>query len=117
MKRRYCQKEYGIPEEMCFGDWREILSRPKMADLAVIATVDNDHYGPAMKAIELGYDLLLEKPVAQTVKECTDISNAAKAKGVSVLVCHVLRYTPFYKKVKEIVKSGMLGKIVSIDCT
>jgi predicted dehydrogenase len=102
---------------MCFGDWREILSRPKMADLAVIATVDNDHYGPAMKAIELGYDLLLEKPVAQTVKECTDIANAAKAKGVSVLVCHVLRYTPFYKKVKEIVKSGMLGKIVSIDCT
>ncbi|MBE6666636.1 MAG: Gfo/Idh/MocA family oxidoreductase [Ruminococcaceae bacterium] len=115
--RRRCQKEYGLPDEMCFTDWREILAQPKLADLAVIATVDNDHYGPAMKAIELGYHLLLEKPVAQTVKECTDIANAAHEKGVSVLVCHVLRYTPFYKTVKSIVQSGMLGKIVDIDCT
>ena len=115
--RRRCQKEYGVPDEMCFTDWRDILDRPKLADIAVIATVDNDHYGPAMKAISLGYHLLLEKPVAQTVKECTDIANAAKEKGVSVLVCHVLRYTPFYKTVKSIVMSGKIGKIVSIDCT
>ena len=115
--RRRCQREYGLSDEMCFTDWRDILARPKLADLAVIATVDNDHYGPAMKAIELGYHLLLEKPVAQTVKECTDIANAAKAKGVNVLVCHVLRYTPFYKAVKNLVTSGKIGKVVSIDCT
>ncbi len=115
--RRNFQREYGLPDEMCFTDWREILALPKLADLAVIATVDNDHYGPAMKAIELGYDLLLEKPVAQTVKECTDIANAAREKDVKVLVCHVLRYTPFYKRVKSIVDSGMIGKIVSVDCT
>lgn len=115
--RRRCQREYGLPDEMCFTDWRDILAQPKMADLAVIATVDNDHYDPAMKAIDLGYHLLLEKPVAQTVKECTDIANAAQEKGVSVLVCHVLRYTPFYKTVKSIVQSGMIGKIVNIDCT
>ncbi|MBR7160867.1 MAG: Gfo/Idh/MocA family oxidoreductase [Clostridia bacterium] len=115
--RRRCQKEYGLPDEMCFTDWRDILAQPKMADLAVIATVDNDHYGPAMKAIELGYHLLLEKPVAQTVKECTDIANAAQDKGVCVLVCHVLRYTPFYKTVKSIVQSGMIGSIVNVDCT
>ena len=117
LKRRYCMEEYGIPEEMCFLDWRDLLARPKMADIAVIATVDNDHYYPAMKAIELGYDLLLEKPVAQTVKECTDIANAAKEKGVNVLVCHVLRYTPFYKTVKNIVQSGTIGDIISVDCT
>ena len=117
VSRTRCQKEYGISDEMCFTDWRELLARPKLADIAVIATVDNDHYGPAMKAIDLGYHLLLEKPVAQTVKECTDIANAAKEKGVSVLVCHVLRYTPFYKTVKSIVMSGKIGKIVSIDCT
>ena len=115
--RRRCQREYGLSDEMCFTDWRDILARPKLADLAVIATVDNDHYGPALKAIELGYHLLLEKPVAQTVKECTDIANAAKAKGVNVLVCHVLRYTPFYKAVKNLVTSGKIGKVVSIDCT
>ena len=115
VKRNRIAEEHGISAENCFTDWRDLLNQPKMADIAVIATMDGDHYAPAMKAIELGYDLLLEKPVAPTVKECTDIANAAKEKGVSVLVCHVLRYTPFYKTVKEIIESGRLGKICSID--
>ena len=115
VKRNAFAREYHIPEENMFKDWREILDRPKMADIAVIATMDADHYEPAMKAIELGYHLLLEKPVAPTIRECTDIANAAEAKGVSVIVCHVLRYTPFFKTVKNIVDSGRIGKIMSID--
>jgi predicted dehydrogenase len=86
-----------------------------MEDIAIIATMDDMHYEPAMKAIELGYDLLLEKPVANTEKECIDIANAAKANGVRVLVCHVLRYTPFYRTVKSIIESGMIGDVVSVD--
>lgn len=115
--RRSFQKRYQIPDEACFCDWREILSRPKMADIAMITTMDGEHYGPAMKAIELGYHLLLEKPVAPTAEECVAIANAAKAKGVCVLVCHVLRYTSFFKKVKEIIASGVIGKVVSIEHT
>ncbi len=115
VKRESFAAEYGIPKENVFSDWREILDRPKMADIAVIATMDDMHYEPAMKAIELGYHLLLEKPVAQTVEECTDIANAAEKMGVSVIVCHVLRYTPFFKTVKQIVDSGRIGEIVSID--
>ena len=114
-KRKRMQKVFGIPEEMCFSDWREILDRPKMADIAVIATMDGDHYEPAMKAIALGYDILLEKPVAPTPQECRDIANAAEKRGVRVLVCHVLRYTDFFKRIKSIVMSGRIGKIVSID--
>ncbi len=115
LKRKNFAQELGVPEENCFADWKEILDRPKMADLAVIATMDNLHYEPAMKAIEKGYHLLLEKPVAPTVEQCADIANAAKEKGVSVLVCHVLRYTPFYKTVKSIVDSGKIGEVCSID--
>ena len=114
-KRRVIKEMWNLPEEMCFESWEDILALPKMADIAVIATSDHLHHAPALKAISLGYDLLLEKPVAQTVKECTDIANAAAEKGVSVLVCHVLRYAPFFKKVKSIIESGMLGEIVSVD--
>ncbi len=114
-KRREFQSRYGLPDEVCFRDWREILAKPKMADIAVIATMDGEHYEPAMKAISLGYNLLLEKPVAPTAEQCIDIANAAKEKGVSVLVCHVLRYTSFFKRIKGIVESGMIGKVVSID--
>ena len=114
-KRKKYMQEFGLTKEQCYESWQDILAKPRMADFAVIATVDNMHYEPAMKAIELGYNLLLEKPVANTEKECIDIANAAKAKGVKVLVCHVLRYTPFYKKVKSLVMSGIIGEVMSVE--
>ncbi len=114
-RRDEIQEIFNLSDDVCFDSWDEILAKPKMADLAVIAMVDDMHYEPAMKAIELGYDLLLEKPVAPTAKECAEIANAAKEKGVEVLVCHVLRYAPFYVKVKELLREGIIGEIMSVD--
>lgn len=112
-RREDVRKVHGFGEEMCFSTWQELLSRPKMADLAVIATMDHMHYESAMKAIELGYDLLLEKPVAPTAEQCAQIAVAAQKKGVRVLVSHVLRYTDFYKKVKTLVMNGAVGRVMS----
>lgn len=113
-RRNYVKNMFDLPEDMCFTSWQELLDRPKLADIAIISTMDAEHYAPAMKAISLGYHLLLEKPVAPTPQQCADIAVAAKEKGVEVLVCHVLRYTPFYNRVKEIVMKGMIGDIVSV---
>ncbi|MBQ8600767.1 MAG: Gfo/Idh/MocA family oxidoreductase [Clostridia bacterium] len=104
----------GIGPEACYTDWRQILSQPKVADLAIIATMDKDHYEPAMEAIALGYHLLLEKPVAPTPEECADIAHAAQEAGVTVLVCHVLRYAPFYRKVKELLLADTIGTPMSL---
>ena len=108
-KRERYQRRYGLTAEQCYSDWRDMLAQPKMADIAIIATSDMDHYEPAMRAIELGYDLLLEKPVAPTERECCEIASAAKKAGVKIIVCHVLRYTPFYKKIKSIIKTPYDG--------
>lgn len=113
-RREHIKKLFDLPEEACYLGFDEILSQPKMADIAVIATMDDIHTEPAIRAIELGYDLLLEKPVAQTPEECIAIAKAAEEHGCSVLVCHVLRYTSFYKSVKEVVMSGELGEIMSV---
>ena len=114
-KRRDDMKnKFGLSDEACFETWEEMLGPEKFADVAIITTQDNGHYEPAMKAIELGYNLLLEKPVAQTVEECIDIANAAEEKGVKVLVCHVLRYTPFFKTVKKLVMEDVVGEIQSV---
>ena len=113
-RQEHIKKLFDLPEEACYPGFDEILSQPKMADIAIIATMDDIHTEPALRAIELGYDLLLEKPVAQTPEECIAIAQAAEKKGVSVLVCHVLRYTLFYKAVKEAVMSGKLGDIMSV---
>ena len=114
-RRRHFNETFGVPMENCYDSWETILQQPKMADVAVIATVDNMHLEPALMAIEKGYDLLLEKPVAQTAEECVRIATAAREKGVKVLVCHVLRYTPFYGKIKQILMAGTIGEVVSVD--
>ena len=113
-RREAVARRLNIPEDRCFASWEEALSRSKLADIAVIATGDNEHYHPALKAIELGYDLLLEKPVAQTPTECAAIAHAAEQNGVRVLVCHVLRYTHFYKAIKQLLMDGTLGEVQSV---
>ena len=114
-RREYIKDKHGVEDKNCFDTWEKILDVPKFADIAVISTMDRMHLDPALKALELGYDLLLEKPVAPTPEDCAKIMKKAKECGRKVLVCHVLRYTPFFKKLKKIIESGILGDIVSID--
>jgi len=113
-KREYLRDLYNVPEDMCFESYDELLKLPKLADIAMICTQDKMHFEPAMKAIEKKYDLLLEKPVAPTPQECLKISEAAQKNGVKVLVCHVLRYTPFYKALKNFIEEGRLGEITNV---
>lgn len=112
--RNYIKEKHNLSEEMCFDTWEPLLKMNKLADVAIISTMDKLHYEPCMKAIEKGYDILLEKPVSPDYKECVDIANAAKNKGVKILVCHVLRYTPFFMKIKEMIDTGMVGEVMSV---
>ncbi len=107
--------KFSVPEEHRFGDWSEVFEVPKFADAVVISTPDDTHYEPCMKALEMGYDVLLEKPVAQSEKECKDIAKQAHKYGRIVAVCHVLRYSPYFRALYETVKSGKIGKIISIQ--
>ena len=97
---------------MCFENWDDCFAKGKLADIAVIATQDKDHYIPAMKAISLGYDIMLEKPISPDPKECAEIAQYAKEKGVRIVVCHVLRYTPFFGKIKQLFSSFVINCLV-----
>ncbi len=114
-RRKYIAELHGIPENMQFTSWEPLLQLGKIADAAIIATMDRDHFAPAMKAIEVGYDILLEKPVSPSVEECIKLRDAAYEKGVNVLVCHVLRYTPFFRALKHLIDSGKVGRVMSIQ--
>jgi len=114
-RRDYFCGQFGVEEKYRFSTWEDALAVPKFADAVIISTPDHLHYGPAMRALELGYDLLLEKPIAQSWRECKAILRQAKKKKRIVGVCHVLRYTPYFRKIKEVVDSGMLGELMSID--
>ena len=106
-----------LPEDRLFDGAESILSTPKMADIMVIATQDAQHREHAIRAMELGYDLLLEKPIATDLADVNAIREAAKRLNRQVIVCHVLRYTPFYRKAKELLDQGAVGKICSIEAS
>ena len=114
-RRNYIKEKHGIPEKMCFATGEELLALGKIADVAVIATMDRDHYELTMQAISLKYDLLLEKPVSPDAAECKKIADHANEMGVKVVVCHVLRYSPFFITLKEAIVEGKIGDIISIN--
>lgn len=108
-------KNHDIPEENQFSDWSEVFKKKKFADAVIIATPDNLHYEPCMKALEMGYDVLLEKPIAQTAQECLNISAQAKKHDRVVGICHVLRYAPYFIALKEVLDAGTIGDVVSVQ--
>jgi predicted dehydrogenase len=114
-RREYLRQRLNIPEERAYTTWEPLLAQPKFADAALICTMDRDHCAPALAAIRRGYDLLLEKPAAAVPEDCVRIENEAKRCGTKVLVCHVLRYTKFFRALKTMIGDGMIGEIVSIQ--
>lgn len=86
-------------------------------DLLVISSMDKYHYMDALRGLNLGYNILLEKPISCTMKEVLELEAIAKSKNLKVVVCHVLRYTMFYKKIKDLISEGVLGDIVNINTT
>ena len=113
--RNKTAEQHDIPPENVFSDWKELLSRPKLADAVIISTIETMHKEPAIKAAELGYHILLEKPMAPDVDSCKAIVEAAKKYKVILMVCHVLRYAKYFAKIKEIIDSGKIGDIANIQ--
>ncbi len=114
-RREVAAAEFGIPPEMQFSDPGEFFAKGRICEVLIIATLDRDHYQITMDALELGYNILLEKPISPDPLECIRIRDKACEKGCEVTICHVLRYTPFFVKIKQILDSGCLGKIISIN--
>lgn len=104
-----------IPPEGCFKSAEEMLSKDKLADELIVATQDKQHIAHALAGLERGYDLILEKPVATTPEDCIAIRDAAKRLNRKVAVCYVLRYTTFYRTIKNIIDSGRIGEVVNVD--
>lgn len=110
-------EEYNVPEAMCFKSAEEMLKQEKLADVMFICTQDRQHVGHAIPALRRGYDLLLEKPISPDLEECREILRVAEEEGRKVVVCHVLRYTPFYTKLKEVIDSGTIGTVMAVQAS
>ena len=106
---------HNVPPEYRFNSWEEAARHPRLADAVLICTQDQMHEEPAIAFAQLGYDILLEKPMAPTADACRRIVAAVKKAGVLFAVCHVLRYTAYTRKLKEVLASGAIGEIINIQ--
>ncbi len=113
--REKIAKLHNIPSERQFSSWEEALAQPKMANVVVNTTMDRHHVASAIAAFELGYHMLLEKPMASTLADCNKIADAARKAGMIASVCHSLRYNDVYAAIREVLRSGRIGDIVSVD--
>lgn len=107
---------YDVAEDARFLD-EETFFKERRSDLLLVTTTDKLHVRMAKKALALGYDILLEKPISDDADELRELLEEASKTKSKVLVCHVLRYTAMVKKLKELLDSGAIGKLVSIDQT
>lgn len=105
---------FDIPQSHCFHTVEEMLEAPRLADVLLICTQDRQHVPQAIPALYKGYHVLMEKPISPDLQQCKDILRVTRETGRKVAVCHVLRYAPFYRKIKEVLDSGVLGKLTTI---
>lgn len=109
------KEKYNVPEENCFENVEEFVKREKFADAVINGTMDHLHVPTSIPVLEKGYDLLLEKPFAVNEEEMNTLCEVAKKYGSKVVIGHVLRYTDFYKSIKEHILNGEIGDIISAE--
>jgi predicted dehydrogenase len=114
-RRRAAAAEFGIAADRVFEGWADLAGAGRLADAAIVATQDRLHRDPAIRLADLGYHLLLEKPMAPTESEAADIAAAARRNGTIVAVCHVLRYTPYTRLLRRVLAEGRIGRLVNVQ--
>jgi len=113
-RRRRFVDRYPLEKQAVFADWRELFAGPRVADAVVIATQDRYHVDPAIAALEAGYHVLLEKPIAPGIDDVRRFADAVRRSDRVVSVAHVLRYMDFFRMMKHLTESGEIGDLVSI---
>ncbi len=114
-RRQKMAREYNIPPDNIFTDWKKAVERNKFADGVIISTQDNNHVEPAVSFAGKGYHILLEKPMAPDETGCRRIADSVSGRDIIFAVCHVMRYTDYTTELKNILDSGRIGDIVTIQ--
>jgi predicted dehydrogenase len=105
---------HAIPAHLRFSDARDLLDRPRLADAAIVALPDAQHEQGGVAALDAGYHVMLEKPVAATLTGTLRVAEAARKAGTVLMLGYVLRHTPFFQAARDVVRSGRLGQVVDV---
>jgi predicted dehydrogenase len=108
-------EEFSLPADAIFHSWEDLTDKILDCDAAIIATLDNQHAGPAVACLNREWHILMEKPLADTFSDCLNIVRKQEEKGMVVAVCHTLRFMDGFRRIKEILDSGTIGKLINVE--
>ncbi len=114
VRRAKAAERFGIPPERCFKSAEELVRQPACADAVINGTMDDLHVSTSLPLLEAGYHVLLEKPITPDERELQALLHAVENSGKTVMICHVLRYAPFYVAIRQAVADGKIGEIMAI---
>ncbi len=115
IRRERFGQEFNLSRENLFSSWEDLLEKPQMAPILINATMDLSHFDSTMLALDKGYHVLLEKPMATDPVSCVKLAQRVKETGKILQLCHSLRYNPFYTNLKKILDSGAIGETITIE--
>ncbi|GBG08406.1 oxidoreductase [Paenibacillus agaridevorans] len=113
-RRALTKERFDLQDENCFADVEELIAKPKLADAVINGTMDHLHVSTTIPLLRAGYDIMLEKPIGVSADEVLALYDEAERLGRKVMICHVLRYAPFYESIRQTIADGVIGDIVSI---
>lgn len=116
-RRLAAAKRFGFSPEFCFENAEELAKKEKFADAVINGTMDHQHFETAVPLLEKGYDMLLEKPFSVSKDEMKALMAVINRNKNKVMICHVLRYAPFYREIRKRILAGEIGDILNIQTT
>jgi len=114
-EERLAKLEHTYPGLRTTTDHRQLLNDPAV-DAVIIATPIRTHHRLAMEALLQGKHVLIEKPLAPSTSECEELIETAEMVGRVLMVGHTFQYNPAVEKLRQLIRSGDLGRIYYIDC-
>jgi predicted dehydrogenase len=115
VRRERFARDHAIPADRCFESWKDALAIGQIADVVINCTQDQMHFESSIAAFQTGYDMLLEKPIAHTLEDSVKIVQTAENQGRYLQICHVLRFTDLFQKIKRVLQEERLGQILTIS--
>ena len=110
-------KSLFLEESRIYTDYKVMLEKEaampadKRIDFVTIVTPNFVHFDPAMMALDKGFNVVIEKPITFTLEQAKQIKEKLAATGLTLLLCHTYTGYPMVKQAKQLIKSGVLGKI------
>lgn len=114
-RRKRVAEIYKLSPKQCFKTAEEVARQPKMSDVVINGTMDQQHVPTSLLLLAAGYDILLEKPFATNKQEMLQLIEASTKYKRKIIICHVLRYAPFYAAIRQRVINGDIGEVINIQ--